>query len=65
MKSRYLIPFLGCISVLILSEYVLLTEMYGDRRLPVVLIAGGALMSSIILLGRYYRKFRKGSPAKA
>jgi hypothetical protein len=65
MKSRYLIPFLGCICVLILSEYVLLTEVYGDRRLPVLLAAAGALMSSILFFWRYYRKFRKGSPVKA
>jgi hypothetical protein len=65
MKSRYLIPFLGCISMLILSEYVLLTEMYGDRRLPVTCAAAGGLMISIVMFWHYYRKFRKGSPSKA
>jgi membrane protein YqaA with SNARE-associated domain len=65
MKSRYLIPFLACISILILSEYFLLAEMYRDRRLPVILAAAGALLGSIFAFWLAYRRFRKASTAKA
>lgn len=65
MKARYLIPFLACIFVLILSEYFLLAEMYRDRRLSVILGASFALVGSIVLFWREYRRFRDAAHVKA
>jgi hypothetical protein len=59
MKNRYLIPFMGCILALIVSEYFLLSEMYRDRRPPVIAGTSLVLLGSIISFWFFYRKFRK------
>jgi len=62
MNKRYLIPFLLCISVLILSEYFLLTEVYSQkRRILVLVVSTVSLFASILIFWFYYRRFREAA----
>jgi hypothetical protein len=65
MKLRFLIPFLVCVLLLIASEYFLLTEVWSERRLPVMIAATAVLLGSIVYFWRCYRRFRQAEPAKA
>ncbi|GAA4319344.1 hypothetical protein [Flaviaesturariibacter amylovorans] len=59
MTTRFLIGFLSCIAGLIGSEYFLLNELFSGKRPPVLAVAAGALLGSVLFLGYCYRKFRK------
>lgn len=53
---RKFLIFIGFLFLLILSEYFLVTELFGQKR-PLVLII--SLMSSIIFIIAAYRFFKK------
>ena len=65
MKLRYLIPFIVCVLLLIASEYFLLSEVWNERRLPVILGSAVVLLGSIVYFWRAYRRFRQAEPAQA
>jgi hypothetical protein len=59
MTTKFTIAVILSIIVLIISEYVLLTELFAQKRLPIVAISALALTLSIIFFLRTYKKYRK------
>lgn len=65
MNRRFFFLFLFCFAVLICSEYLLVTEVFNGRRMPVLLGSALALLGSIVGAWWSYRKFRKAAMATA
>jgi hypothetical protein len=59
MTKKFTITVITCIIVLITSEYVLLTELFSQKRLPVIAISALTLSLSIIFFLRTYKKYGK------
>jgi hypothetical protein len=59
MTKKFTIAVILCIIGLIISEYVLLTELFSQKRLPVIAISALALSLSIIFFLRTYKKYGK------
>jgi hypothetical protein len=59
MTKKFFIAASICITVLILSEYLLLREVYSQKRLYVILLYALALIGSISFFWGFYKKYRK------
>ena len=59
MTKKFFIAAFICITVLILSEYLLLREVYSQKRVYVILLYALALVGSISFFWGFYKKYRK------
>ncbi|MDB5253657.1 MAG: hypothetical protein JWP27_2826 [Flaviaesturariibacter sp.] len=59
MAKRFTIPFVACISALIVSEYFLLEEAFSNKRFSILLASASGLILSIICFWMFYKKYRK------
>lgn len=59
MTKKFTIAVILCILVMIVSEYVLLTELFSQKRLPIVALSAIALLLSIIFFLRIYKNYKK------
>lgn len=59
MLRRYLIPFLGCIILMIGSEYFLLLEVYSEKRVPVLLLCSLGVVASVLAFLFFWRSYRR------
>lgn len=59
MLRKYLIPFLGCIALLIGSEYFLLQEAYAEKRTTVLLLCALGMIASVVAFLYFWKSYRR------
>ncbi len=59
MAKKFIISFFLCISILILSEYFFLQEMYGEQRAVIILLTAIGVIASVLSFWFFFKKYSR------
>ncbi len=59
MAKKFIISFFLCISILILSEYFFLQEMYGEKRALIILLTAIGVIASVLSFWFFFKQYSR------
>jgi hypothetical protein len=59
MAKKFIISFFLSISILIVSEYFFLQEMYGQQRAIIILLTATGIITSILSFWFFFKKYSR------